>query len=151
MLTTSEKKPLTGWLILFMVILGLLSYNHIAREITGIRLKFEPHFSDFPSLRSAVLTYQCLLFGGACAAFYTVWILYQRTPGTLFLAKRSFIVCVTLRIMAPWVFHLRSGLPPEFLEPLQTYIPGSLSLAVYATVWHLYLSKSKRVEEIYTR
>lgn len=151
MITTTEKKPLTGWLILFMLILGLGSYSQISKEITGVRQTFEPHFSEFPSLRPAVLTYQSLLLGAVCAAFFTIWVLLQRTPRTLSIAKRSFIICIALRIMAPWIFHFHSGLPPETLGSLESYLSGTLSLAIFGTIWYLYLTKSQRVAELYAK
>jgi len=143
------KKKLTGWLILLMVILGLGSLSGIGREITDVRRFYEPYFSQHPSLQTAVLVYQCILFGSACTALYTVWVLYQRVPGTLSIAIRAFIATIGLRMAAGWIFDLIAGLPDEFREPLRSDVISSLILVAYGIVWYLYLARSKRVRDIY--
>lgn len=148
-MSIGSKKKLTGWLILLMIILGLGSLSGIGREITGVRQSYEPHFPQYPPLRTAVLVYQCILFGSACTALYTVWVLYQRVPGTLFIVKRAFVATIVLRMAAGWIFDLIAGLPEEFREPLRSDVIRSLTLAAYGIVWYLYLSRSKRVREIY--
>jgi hypothetical protein len=148
-MSVESKKMLTGWLILLMIILGLGSLSGIGREITDVRRSYEPYFSQYPALKTAVLVYQCILFGSACTALYTVWVLYQRVSGTLFIAIRAFIATILLRMAAGWIFDLIAGLPEEFREPLRSDVIRSLILAAYGIVWYLYLARSKRVKEIY--
>ncbi len=131
-----EKKKLTGWLILLMVILGLGSVNGIAKEITRVRQLYEPYFSQYPSLAKAVLFYQCVLFGSACSALYTVWILFQRVPGTLFLARRAFVMTLVLRVIAVWSFDLLAGLPRAGRDSIGRSIIYSLIIAAYGAVWY---------------
>jgi hypothetical protein len=148
-MSVEGKKKLTGWLILLMVILGLGALSGIGREITEVRRSYEPHFSQYASLQTAVLVYQCLLFGSACTALYTVRVLYQRVPGTLPFAIAAFTATILVRIAAGWIFDLVAGLPEEFREPLRSDVIRSLMLAAHGVVWYLYLARSKRVREIY--
>lgn len=145
----SSTKQLTGWLILLMILLGLGSFGGIGKEITNVRRAYEPYFSQYGSLNTAVLVYQCIIFASACTALYTVWLLYRRVPGTLIVAKRGFLATVLLRMAAGWVFDLIARLPEEVRGSLRSDVMLTLILAAYGSVWYLYLTRSRRVKEIY--
>jgi hypothetical protein len=133
-----------------MVGLSFGSCSGINTAIYEIRRSYEPHFSQYPALPTAVLIYQLVLFGSACSAFYAVWVLYRRVPGTLFLAQRAFIFTIVLRMAAGWLFNFYARLPYHLRVPMDYLVWSTLLLAVSGTAWYLYLAISKRVREIYS-
>jgi hypothetical protein len=128
-----------------MILLGL-SWSGISRLIIEVRRSYESYFSKNPSLPTAVLLYQCVLFGSGGAALYAVWVLYQRERGTLVAVKGALITTIGLRIVADWIFDLVARLPDG---SSRFDAKRALVLAAYATVWYLYLSRSRRVKQIY--
>ena len=148
-MSVESKKKLTGWLILLMIILVGNSLTRIVREITEVRKSSEPYFLQYPQLATTVSIYQWVLFGSACAALSTVWVLYQRVPGTLSIAIRAFVAYILVGMAANWIFVWYPGLPDEFREPLGSAVRHSLGYVAHGLVWYLYLVRSKRVRDIY--
>jgi hypothetical protein len=144
-----EAKKLNGWLILLMVLLIIGSLGAASREITDIRRLYEPHFPQYPSLKTAVLIYQYILFASVCTALYVAWLLWKRIPDTLLQIKCSFVATVVLRIIAPWAFWGFAGLPNDTGETTRGMLTGSFLMSGIGAAWLLYLYRSKHVRDLY--
>ncbi|MDB6024092.1 MAG: hypothetical protein JWM68_315 [Verrucomicrobiales bacterium] len=149
-MSLQDRKKLTAWLIVFMILLFLSSTNGIGAQITNVRKIYEPYFSQYPSLKNAVLIYQCVLFGAACIGFYTVWVLYQRLPGTLFVAQRGLVIFTTLRLASVWIFYQFAGGLGTGRASVRANMVSSVAVILTGAVWYLYLARSKRVREIFS-
>ena len=145
----SEEKKLNAWLILLMLLLIVSSLGAVASEITDVRRQYEPHFAEYPSLKTAVLIYQYILFASVCAALYTSWLLWKRIPDTLLQIKCSFVATVVLRIIAAWVFYWIAGLPSGTGEATRGMLRSSILISCGGVAWLCYLSQSRRVRELY--
>ena len=138
-MSDSTEKKLTGPLIVLMLILGFGTLGGIATEITNVSRAYETLFSQYPALRTAVLTYQCVLFGSACAACCTIWLLYRRVPGTLLIAKRCFVLTLMLRIGAFWMFDWLASLPNAGAQAISSQVRATLGLVAFGAAWYLWL------------
>jgi hypothetical protein len=106
--------------------------------------------ADYSSLRGAVMAFQLLTGAGIVAWLYTVWVLYQREPGTLRRAQMGLLVGAVLRLIGGWSIVLFRGLPQSMLKGLMPQLGfGTFVLLLFTGVWHFYLLHSARVREIY--
>jgi hypothetical protein len=144
------NKRLTGWLILLIVLL-IGSFGSAGSAAIRIDKEWREYLADYPSLRTAIMALK--VFNGAmvCAAFYTAWILSQKKPGTLHLAKTGLLVCFALKVVGAFSFPMLAGLPNEVTTDLLRQATNSaIGSLIFTTVWFLYLMRSTRVKEIYT-
>ena len=68
-MTNLAPKKLTGWLILFIILIGPLQFGGAAQSLTRVAEAFRPYLAEYPSLSKAILVYQ-LFTGGSIA----VWV-----------------------------------------------------------------------------
>jgi hypothetical protein len=144
-----HKQKLTGWLILFMVWVGLTGVNGLGSlgAAEGIWRKY---MADYPSLRGAVMVFQLLSGAGIVAWLYTAWVLYQRKPGTLRRAQSSLLLGGLLRLGGGWSIIVFGGLPPDMVRRLMSQAGfGSCVILLVTGAWYLYLLRSERVREVY--
>ncbi|HTI97528.1 MAG TPA: DUF2569 family protein [Dongiaceae bacterium] len=144
-----QKQKLTGWLILFIVWLGLSSVNGLG-SLDRIAQSWKPLMANYPSLHGAVTLFQFFLGAGMIAWLYTAWVLYEREPGSLKSAQYSLLAGAGLRLIGTWSIVLFGGLPVEKLQTLmsQTLI-STCGVLVFSGVWYYYLVSSARVRQIY--
>jgi hypothetical protein len=97
------------------------------------------------------MTCEFLYIVSICTGVYTAWLLYERVPGTLPRAQNCLLLTGGLRIAAPGTIPMLAGLPSETTNQLlqEWLIDAVLGFGVIAA-WYLYLSKSKKVREIYS-
>jgi hypothetical protein len=144
-----QKQKLTGWLILFIVWIGLTGVNGLG-ALGTIEQVWRPYMVDYPSLRGAVMASQLLSGAGIVAWLYTVWVLYHREPGTLGRAQMSLLVGGVLRLVGGWCIVLFGGLPQRVLHGLMSQLALATCVVLVVTgVWYYYLISSERVREIY--
>jgi hypothetical protein len=147
---TPMKKPLTGWLILLIVILSIGSIGSGGPMVVTLPETYQPYFSQFPSLQRAVTITQVVLSISIVLGVYTAWVLYRRKPGSLFFAQNCFLATVALRIAGGCSIPLLGGLPPDTTNQLIHGLFRSVIVSLGFTIaWYLYLSHSKKVHEIY--
>ena len=144
------KKPLTGWLILLILILSVGSISNGGPMLITLADSYQPHFTQFPALSSAVRAAQIVFALSIGLGVYSAWIFYRRKPGSLFLAQNCFLGTVALRIAAGCAIPMFGGLPPAATSQLMQGWTRSVIIALGFTIaWYLYLSRSKRVHDIY--
>jgi hypothetical protein len=144
-----QKQKLTGWLIFFIVWIGVTGVNGLGATGTTDRI-WRPYMADCPSLQGAVMAFQLLTAAGIVAWLYTVWVIYQREPGTLRTAQISLLVGAALRIAGGWSILLFGGLPQTTLHRLMPQVTfGTCVLLLFTGIWYFYLLRSNRVREIY--
>jgi hypothetical protein len=144
-----QKQKLTGWLILFIVWVGLTGVNGLGSlgAAEGIWRKY---MADHPSLRGSVMAFQFLSGAGIVAWLYTAWVLYQREPGTLRRAQGSLLLGALLRLGGGWTIILCGGLPPDMVHRLMSQAAfGTCVILLVTGAWYFYLARSERVREIY--
>jgi hypothetical protein len=146
----ADNKKLTGWLILLIAILTVGSLGRGGRLLTEIPQSYRPYFAQYPSLPTAVTVFQWILGASICSALYTAWLLYCRNPGTLPIAQKGFLITAALRIAAGWSIPALGGLPSDVVRELWPKQLLETVVAVgFAVAWYLYLTRSRRVGEIY--
>ena len=144
-----QKHKLTGWLIVFMVWVGLGGINGL-RALGKIEQVWKPHMAAYPSLQGAVLAFQLLTGAGIVGWLYCAWVLFQRESGTLRRAQMSLLLGSALRILGGWSIVLFGGLPREMQQRLVSE-SGVVTcmLLLFTGAWYYYLLSSDRVREIY--
>jgi hypothetical protein len=144
------KHKFTGWLIFFMVWLGISGINGLG-ALDSVEKTWRPYMADYPSLQNAVLASQAVTGAGIAAWLFTAWILYQRESGTLKKAQMSLLAGTLLRLVGLWSIILFGGLPAEIqrrLAPNASFVTAIILL--FTGSWYVYLIRSQRVQEIYS-
>jgi hypothetical protein len=149
-LHTMQKKPLTGWLILLIVILGPLTFGQAGGTFTRLDVDYRPLLASYPSLLRALIVCKLLMGSSVCVSIYTAWVLYRRHPGSLGFAQAGLVVRAVLMIAANIALPMLAGFPPDVTQSSYSQLVGPSALVLLPTgVWYLYLISSKRVSEIY--
>ena len=144
-----QRHTFTGWLIVFMVGVGITGVNGLASLGVAERT-WKPHMANCPSLQGAVLVFQLLTGAGILAWLFTAWLLYQREPGTLKKAQMSLLVGSLLRLVGLWSIVLFGGLPTKMAQRLVPQLGyGTSVILLFTGAWYFYLLRSERVREIY--
>ena len=144
-----QKQKLTGWLILFIIWVGITGINGLG-SLGAAEANWRPHMAEHPSLRGAVMAFQFLTGAGIVAWLYTVWVLYQRQPGTLRQAQISLLLGAVIRLSGLWSIVLFGGLPANMVQRLMPQVGlGTCVILLFAGAWYFYLLRSERVREIY--
>lgn len=145
-----STKPLTGWLILLIVILGVESVTRGSAAIGKVAESYREFYDAYPSLFNAVMMFQVLGGISIVTGIYTAWVLYRRVPGSLPRAQNGLLVTGALRVVAPGTIPLFGGLPAEASnELIQDWLITGLALSCVTAAWYWYLCRSQRVQEIY--
>jgi Protein of unknown function (DUF2569) len=145
----SMKPPLTGWLILLIVIL-VGSLGNGMSMLNRVTESYKPYYDTFPSLANAVLIFQVMFVVSIGTAIYSAWVLYQRVPGTLPRAQNAFLLTGALRVLAPGAVPLFGGLPSQASsELIRDWMSTGALFIVMTAAWYLYLCRSKKVRQIY--
>ncbi len=93
---------------------------------------------------------QLLTGAGIVAWLYTVWVLYQREPGTLRRAQTSLLVGALLRLAGAWSTILFGGVPADMVRGVVLQVGlGTCLILLFTGAWYLYLVRSEKVREIY--
>jgi hypothetical protein len=145
-----QPKKLTGWLIFLIIFVGFGSVGSGIRIVKDLMDSYEPYFEDYPSLLTAVRVSQLFIAISICTGGYMAWLLYEREPGTLPRAQNCLLLTAGLRIAAPGAIPILGGLPSDATEQLlqEWFVDALIGFAVTAA-WYAYLSRSKKVREIY--
>jgi hypothetical protein len=146
-----QTKKLTGWLILLIVWIGFFGGLGALRGLKIVGDTYDPYISVYPSLHMAITVFQLLLVASIVAWVYTAWVLYRREPGTLARAQTGLLIGAVLRIAANYANPLLAGLPSEAArELIQDSFLASIFVLAFTGAWYLYLTRSRRVRDIYT-
>ena len=145
-----QKKPLTGWLILLIVILGPLTFGQAGGAFARLDKESEPLLVNYPSLPRALGAFKLLMGASVCVSIYTAWVLYRRRPGSLGIAQAGLVVRAVLMIAASISEPLLAGLPADVTQSMYNdlVVPCGF-VALLTGVWYYYLIRSRRVFEIY--
>ena len=146
-----KKKPLTGWLVLLIIILGPVTFGQTGVAFANIDSAYQPLLSQFPSLPLALTVYKSLMVSSVCVSLFTAFVLYRRRPGSLGIAQAGLAVRAVLMIAASIMLPMLAGLPPDVTQASYSQIAGPSAFILMVTgVWYLYLLRSRRVLEIFT-
>jgi len=145
-----QKKPLAGWLILLIVILGPLTFGQAGGAFARLDTDYQPLLASYPSLPRALNVFKLLMGASVCVSIYTAWVLYRRRAGTLGLAQAGLVIRAVLMIAASICLPMLAGFPADVTQASYRQIVNSSVFVVLLTgVWYVYLIRSKRVTEIY--
>jgi hypothetical protein len=146
-----ELKGVGGWLLTFIIILSVISPIRILLE-TAKMLALDAQTEA--QLGSSWQTYSLFSWALAAATIAWAWFLAYRlarvhTPASVRLVVRGLWVLafgpILLDLIVAWLLWpdlIAAGLDG-------TYFIGFFQAAVFATIWSLYLTKSKRVENTF--
>lgn len=138
-----------GWLLLLCVTLTILDPLAGFFTLLGVTNLLKPHFNEDPGLLKIIL------IGGVCSTCLIVYSMYagvslwKVVPNALATAKRylRILFCYSFfAIFLPGLVGLSEKTQTEFYKtnPLNNII-----VMVYASMWYLYLMKSRRVKATY--
>jgi hypothetical protein len=145
-----KKKPLTGWLILLIVILGPLTFGQAGGAIARLNTSCEPLFASHLSLLRAANAFELLMGASVCVSIYTAWVLYRRRPSSLGIARAGLVIRAVLSIAASISEPMLAGLPADVTQSMYSDLVMPCGFVVLLTgVWYYYLIRSKKVLEIY--
>jgi hypothetical protein len=145
-----QKKPLTGWLILLIVLLGPLTLGQASALFAQMDASYTPLVAQFPSLPQALRIFKLLMGISVCVSIFTAWVLFRRRPGSLGVAQAGLVFRAVFMIVASIAFQMLAGLPPDVTQANYHDLALSGTFVFLLTgVWYLYLIRSKRVLEIY--
>jgi hypothetical protein len=146
-----QKKKLTIGLILLIICIGVLGFSRGVRSVSEVEKAYRPYYEKFPSLSSAVTLAQLLVASGMLAWVYSAWLLYNREPGTLGVARNCFLLGALLRLASGYVLVLSSGFPSTAVQKvLVQFLPSTMGTILFTAAVSFYLWRSERVKEIYT-
>lgn len=145
-----DLRGVGGWLAFFLVTLGIV--NPLTLAVTGYQTLGNPEIAAaygdiWPTLRNAELGIMVLLVG---VCWYSCWRflnLFNRTTVWIGIAALWTLALVTV-FGEPYAVSVIAGL--DFGE-LLTSATGAENVRPfgYATIWTLYLLRSKRVRSTY--
>jgi hypothetical protein len=145
-----QKKSLTGWLILLIVILGPLTFGQASGAFARLDTDYQPLLARFPSLPRALTAFKLLMGASVCVSIYTAWVLYRRRPGSLGIAQAGLVVRAVLMIASSIALPMLAGFPADVTQSSYDQLVGPSAFVLLLTgAWYLYLIRSKRVLEIY--
>jgi hypothetical protein len=145
-----KKKPLTGWLILLIVILGPVTFGQAGASFARMDESYTPLIARFPSLPRALDVFKLLMGISVCVSIFTAWVLYRRRSGALRIAQAGLVVRAVLMIASSIAFPMLAGFPPDVTQAsYNDLVLPSAFVLLLTGVWYLYLIRSKRVLEIY--
>src|SRR5579871_3276042 len=111
-----QRKPLTGWLILLIVILGPLTLGQTGSTLARLEEDYRPLLAKYPSLPQAMGTTKLLMGACACVSIYTAWVLYRRRPGSLGIALGGLVVRSVLTIASGMALPMLAGFPADVTQ-----------------------------------
>jgi hypothetical protein len=145
-----KKKPLTGWLILLIVILGPLTFGQAAGAFERLDREYQPLMAGYPSLPRALIAFKLLMGASVCVSIYTAWVLYRRRPGSMGIAQAGLVIRAVLMIASSIALPMLAGFPADVTQASYNQLVGPSAFVLLLTgVWYFYLIRSKRVLEIY--
>jgi hypothetical protein len=145
-----KPKPLTGWLILLIVILGPLTFGQVSGAFARLDTEYQPFMASHPSLPRALNVYRFFQGACVCVSIYTAWVLYRRRPGTLKIAQAGLVIRAVLTIAGSVSLPMLAGFSAEATQAgYQDVATTSAVILLITGVWYLYLVRSDKVREIY--
>jgi len=145
-----QKKPLTGWLILLIIILGPLTFGQASGAFARLDTEYQPLLASYPSLPRALTAFKLLMGASVCVSIYTAWVLYRRRPGSLGIAQAGLVVRAVLMIASNIALLMLAGFPADVAQSSYSRLAGPSAFILLLTgAWFLYLIRSKKVFEIY--
>ena len=145
-----QRKPLTGWLILLIVILGPITFSQASSAFIRLGRDYAPHFGTYPSLRTAFDVFRLLMGASVCVSIYTAWVLYRRREGSIGIAQIGLVVRAVLMVASSLSIPSMAGFPPDIREAsYRQVLNGNFIVIIVTGIWYLYLLRSQKVREIY--
>jgi hypothetical protein len=146
-----QKKPLTGWLILLIIILGPVTFGQASSALANMDRSYSSFMATYPSLPLALSISKLLIGTSVCVSIYTAWVLYRRRPGSLGIAQAGLVFRAAFMIISNIPILMLSGFPADLIHGfLNQFIWQALIYLLITGVWYLYLIRSKRVKEIFS-
>jgi len=148
-LQNSKRPKVGGWLLLLCI--GLTVFAPVASLMTLLDTRgLQQHFEQYSLLYPICLTDTILSTSVTIFSIYVGIRLWTVKPNAVRTAKLYLLCLLAYRVFAT-VLPFFAGLPPNVIRAL---IPAAartiIRSLVFATIWLLYLSRSKRVRNTYS-
>jgi hypothetical protein len=144
-----DYKGVKGWLLLLSVSLAILDPLAGLINIMAVTSTLKPYFEKTPEL------FKLVLIGGVCSICLLVYSMYagmslwRVSPNAVTSAKRYLVVLFHYSFFSIFLPQLVGLSEKTQSEIYQTSPIGNLIVMLYASMWYLYLKKSKRVRATY--
>jgi hypothetical protein len=144
-----DYKGVKGWLLLLCVSLAILDPLAGFINLMAVTDALKPYFHQDPAL------FKLVLIGGVCSICLFVYSIYagvslwRVAPNAVTSAKRYLVVLFHYSFFSLFLPHLVGLSEKTQPEIYKVYPINNLIVMLYASLWYLYIRKSKRVKATY--
>ena len=144
-----DYKGVRGWLLLLCVSLAILDPFAGFINIMAVTDTLKPYFEQDPAL------FKLVLIGGVCNICLLVYSMYagmslwRAAPNAVMSAKRYLVVLFHYSFFSIFLPQLVGLSEKTQTEIYKTSPINNLIVMLYASMWFLYMRKSKRVRATY--
>jgi hypothetical protein len=144
-----DYKGVRGWLLLLCVSLAILDPFAGFINIMAVTDTLKPYFDQDPAL------FKLVLIGGVCNICLLVYSMYagmslwRIAPNAVMSAKRYLVVLFHYSFFSIFLPQLVGLSEKTQTEIYKTSPINNLIVMLYASMWFLYMRKSKRVRATY--
>jgi hypothetical protein len=145
----AHLKGVKGWLLLLSISLTFLDPFSILLNLILITNVLRPQFDKHPELLRLLLLNGTCSIGLAVFSIYAGVSLWKALPGAVAVAKKYFLAIASYSVISTFMPRLVGISDQASRDFSGSNLVNALFTIVYATLWYLYLKKSKRVKATY--